>query len=225
MLVGCVSIQICALPAPCRRPVLNATICQLHMRRCTRTILGTKPWPQPERVAPGMVPTSSAWRHSGQSIIKPDALSLLPHQRQLGRNQLSHLSGSDFLWVHRPRYGLLVNDCRCLPRGERARRIVLLRRVSRRWQTLLEPAHRDRGLLDRARIGSLVARLPRRQEVRLFCPQATGLSLLTQSSCAGPRRGLDHPNRLNALRESTPGIQAHSDGFVGFPRVDASAPG
>src|SRR5271168_3222971 len=36
LLVGYVSIQICALLAPCRRPILNATICQLHMRRCTR---------------------------------------------------------------------------------------------------------------------------------------------------------------------------------------------
>jgi hypothetical protein len=37
LLVGYVSIQICALLAPCRRPILNATICQLHMRRCTST--------------------------------------------------------------------------------------------------------------------------------------------------------------------------------------------
>src|ERR1700740_3423627 len=35
LLVGYVSIQICALLAPCRRPILNATICQIHMRRCT----------------------------------------------------------------------------------------------------------------------------------------------------------------------------------------------
>src|SRR6202000_2503618 len=35
LLVGYLSIQICALLAPCRRPILNATICQLHMRRCT----------------------------------------------------------------------------------------------------------------------------------------------------------------------------------------------
>jgi hypothetical protein len=159
-----------------------------------------------------------------KTFIKPDALSLLPHQRHLGRNQLPHLSGSDFLWVHRPRYGLFVNDRRCLPRGKRARRVMLSRRVSRRWQTLPEPAYRDRGLLDRARIGSLVAHVPRRQEVRLFCTQATGLSILTQSSCVGPRRGLDHPNRPNELHGSTPGIQAHSDGFVGFPRADASAP-
>ena len=164
------------------------------MRRCTRTILGTKPWPQPERVAPGMVPTSSAWRHSGQSIIKPDALSLLPHQRHLGRNQLPNLSGSDFLRVHRPRYRLLVDGCRCLPGRERARRFMHRWRVSRRWQTLPEPASRDRGLLGSARIGSLVAHVPRRQEVRLFCPQATGLSIFTQSLCAGPCRGLDHTN-------------------------------
>ena len=32
LLVGYVSIQICALLAPCRRPILNPTICQLHMR-------------------------------------------------------------------------------------------------------------------------------------------------------------------------------------------------
>src|SRR6202012_4384035 len=36
LLVGYLSIQICVLLAPCRRPILNATICQLHMRRCTR---------------------------------------------------------------------------------------------------------------------------------------------------------------------------------------------
>jgi hypothetical protein len=36
LLVGYLSIQICALLAPCRRPILNPTICQLHMRRCTR---------------------------------------------------------------------------------------------------------------------------------------------------------------------------------------------
>jgi hypothetical protein len=166
-----------------------------------------------------------SWRHSGQETIKPDAVSLLPHQRHLGRNQLPHLPGSDFLWMHRPRYGLFVNDRRCLPRGKRARRVMLPRRVSRRWQTLPVPAYRDRGLLDRARIGSLVAYVPSRQEVRLFCPQATGLSILTQSSCAGSRHGLDHPNRPNELRGSKPGIQAHSDGFAGFPRVDASAPG
>jgi hypothetical protein len=35
LLVGYLSIQICALLAPCRRPILNATICQLDMRRCT----------------------------------------------------------------------------------------------------------------------------------------------------------------------------------------------
>src|SRR5580704_748007 len=41
LLVGYVSIQICALfppvrlRPPCRRPILNATICQIHMRRCT----------------------------------------------------------------------------------------------------------------------------------------------------------------------------------------------
>jgi hypothetical protein len=38
------SIQICALlppvrlGPPCRRPILNATICQIHMRRCTRLL-------------------------------------------------------------------------------------------------------------------------------------------------------------------------------------------
>jgi hypothetical protein len=26
------------LLAPCRRPILNATICQLHMRRCTSCV-------------------------------------------------------------------------------------------------------------------------------------------------------------------------------------------
>jgi hypothetical protein len=41
LLVGYVSIQICALLAPCRRPILNPTICQLHMRRCTSTRTGT----------------------------------------------------------------------------------------------------------------------------------------------------------------------------------------
>src|SRR5580698_3051766 len=35
LLVGYLSIQICALLAPCRRPIFNATRCQLHMRRCT----------------------------------------------------------------------------------------------------------------------------------------------------------------------------------------------
>src|SRR5260370_38866962 len=35
VLVGYRSTQICALLTPCRRPILNATICQLHMRRCT----------------------------------------------------------------------------------------------------------------------------------------------------------------------------------------------
>jgi hypothetical protein len=35
LFVGYVSIQICARLTPYRRPILNATICQLHMRRCT----------------------------------------------------------------------------------------------------------------------------------------------------------------------------------------------
>ncbi len=36
LLVGYVSIQICALLAPCRRPILNATPSPLYARRCTR---------------------------------------------------------------------------------------------------------------------------------------------------------------------------------------------
>src|SRR4029077_3889073 len=36
LLVGYVSIQICALLAPCRRPILNATPSPLFARRCTR---------------------------------------------------------------------------------------------------------------------------------------------------------------------------------------------
>src|SRR5271166_5552341 len=35
LLVGYVSIQICALLAPCRRPILNATTSPLYARRCT----------------------------------------------------------------------------------------------------------------------------------------------------------------------------------------------
>src|ERR1700756_5271021 len=35
LLVGYVSIQICALLAPCRRPILNATTSSLYARRCT----------------------------------------------------------------------------------------------------------------------------------------------------------------------------------------------
>jgi hypothetical protein len=35
LLVGYVSIQICALLAPCRRPILNATTSPLFARRCT----------------------------------------------------------------------------------------------------------------------------------------------------------------------------------------------
>src|SRR5437016_11015266 len=38
LLVGCVSIQICALLAPCRRPILNATTSSLYERRCTTAI-------------------------------------------------------------------------------------------------------------------------------------------------------------------------------------------
>src|ERR1700687_3121598 len=36
VLVGSVSIQICALLAPCRRPIFNATTPPLYARRCTR---------------------------------------------------------------------------------------------------------------------------------------------------------------------------------------------
>src|ERR1700729_4095353 len=36
LLVGYVSVQICALLAPCRRPILNATTSPLFARRCTR---------------------------------------------------------------------------------------------------------------------------------------------------------------------------------------------
>src|SRR6266446_2617841 len=36
LLVGYVSIQICALLAPCRRPILNATTSPLYARRYTR---------------------------------------------------------------------------------------------------------------------------------------------------------------------------------------------
>ena len=35
-LVGYISIQICTLLAPCRRPILNATTSPLFVRRCTR---------------------------------------------------------------------------------------------------------------------------------------------------------------------------------------------
>jgi hypothetical protein len=35
LLVGYVSIQICALLAPCRRPILNATMAPVYERRCT----------------------------------------------------------------------------------------------------------------------------------------------------------------------------------------------
>src|ERR1700722_10409987 len=35
LLVGYVSVQICALLAPCRRPLLNATTSPLFARRCT----------------------------------------------------------------------------------------------------------------------------------------------------------------------------------------------
>src|ERR1700730_4173985 len=35
LLVGYVSIQICALLAPCRQPILNATTSPLFARRCT----------------------------------------------------------------------------------------------------------------------------------------------------------------------------------------------
>src|ERR1700726_4724485 len=35
LLVGYVSIQICALLAPCRRPILNATTSPLYVRRYT----------------------------------------------------------------------------------------------------------------------------------------------------------------------------------------------
>src|SRR5580698_4315922 len=36
LLVGYVSIEICSLLAPCRRPILNATTSPLFARRCTR---------------------------------------------------------------------------------------------------------------------------------------------------------------------------------------------
>src|ERR1700726_4196942 len=39
LLVGYVSIEICALLAPCRRPILNATTSPLYARRCTRYLL------------------------------------------------------------------------------------------------------------------------------------------------------------------------------------------
>src|SRR6202011_5879447 len=39
LLVGYVSIEICALLAPCRQPILNATTSPLYARRCTRYFL------------------------------------------------------------------------------------------------------------------------------------------------------------------------------------------
>src|ERR1700726_3653702 len=39
LLVGYVSIKICALLAPCRRPILNATTSPLYARRCTTLTL------------------------------------------------------------------------------------------------------------------------------------------------------------------------------------------
>src|SRR5271165_492497 len=39
LLVGYVSIEICALLAPCRRPILNATTSPLYARRYTSTVL------------------------------------------------------------------------------------------------------------------------------------------------------------------------------------------
>ena len=39
LLVGYVSIQICALLAPCRRPILNATTSPLYARRYTRPFI------------------------------------------------------------------------------------------------------------------------------------------------------------------------------------------
>jgi hypothetical protein len=39
LLVGYVSIEICALLAPCRRPILNATTSPLFARRCTSRFL------------------------------------------------------------------------------------------------------------------------------------------------------------------------------------------
>ena len=72
---------------------------------------------------------------------------------------------------------------------------------------------------------SLVAHVPRLQEVRLFRSQATGLSIFTQSLFAGPCRGLDHSNRPNEQRGSAPGIQAHSDAAGCGPLAGASAPG
>src|SRR5271165_6926122 len=41
LLVGYVSIQICALLAPCRRPILNATTSPLYARRYTMAEEGT----------------------------------------------------------------------------------------------------------------------------------------------------------------------------------------
>src|SRR5258708_27601800 len=38
LLVGYVSIEICSLLAPCRRPILNATTSSLYARRCTRLL-------------------------------------------------------------------------------------------------------------------------------------------------------------------------------------------
>src|SRR5580700_7622347 len=39
LLVGYVSIEICALLAPCRRPILNATTSPLYARRCTKRFI------------------------------------------------------------------------------------------------------------------------------------------------------------------------------------------
>ena len=117
------------------------------------------------------------WRHSRPGIIEPDALSLLQDQCHLGRSQLPQLSGSDLLWVHRPRDRLSVDDCRCLHRGERAHRFMFPRRVRGRWKALPGPALRNRNFFSPAGIGPLVAHVPRRQKVCLFRPQATGLRI------------------------------------------------
>ena len=42
LLVGYISIQICALLAPCRRPIFNATKPKRFRRRCTRLTLQRK---------------------------------------------------------------------------------------------------------------------------------------------------------------------------------------
>src|SRR5271169_5705186 len=77
LLVGYVSIEICALLAPCRRPILNATTSPLYARRYTINARGgCKQLPSRHRRSPGLFQRNRSVR---LTLLFQEAACEMPH--------------------------------------------------------------------------------------------------------------------------------------------------